>query len=245
MSTLPCLNLTDTLLPVVSGFIDSLSVFKKAFPGQQNYKQETLVKAVLNTSYAAHDATEDVKTFRPGSGCVTFCQCDACVDKLPDCGEYTKSSCKAPYVNWAYNNCKAYCGFCHLKCVYSPWLDLTPCSPVCGRGKKVQVRTVALVKPGTIKPTAVVKVPVTEMLIVTDKTHVQEPVVDTGVLDHHGPLIHVDPDTVKDVAIAGAATGVAAAGGVALGTLKVLWKKDFTALLAPKLKSKPLFLGIK
>lgn len=72
---------------------------------------------------------------------------------------------------------------------------------------------------GTIKPTAVVKVPVTETLIVTDKTHVQEPVVDTGVLDHHGPLIHVDPDTVKDVAIAGAATGVAAAGGVALGTL--------------------------
>uniref|UniRef100_A0A8W8MHU1 ShKT domain-containing protein n=1 Tax=Magallana gigas TaxID=29159 RepID=A0A8W8MHU1_MAGGI len=174
------------------------------------------------------------------AGCVTFCQCDACVDKLPDCGEYTKSSCKAPYVNWAYNNCKAYCGFCHtechdkrsdcheygkqvcqspyipwakenceqycgfcghdLKCVYSPWLDLTPCSPVCGRGKKVQV-------------------PVTETLIVTDKTHVQEPVVDTGVLDHHGPLIHVDPDTVKDVAIAGAATGVAAAGGVALGTL--------------------------
>lgn len=58
---------------------------------------------------------------------------------------------------------------------------------------------------GTIKPTAVVKVPVTETLIVTDKTHVQEPVVDTGVLDHHGPLIHVDPDTVKDVAIAGAA----------------------------------------
>lgn len=68
---------------------------------------------------------------------------------------------------------------------------------------------------GTIKPTAVVKVPVTETLIVTDKTHVQEPVVDTGVLDHHGPLIHVDPDTVKDVAIAGAAV----AGGVALGTL--------------------------
>lgn len=33
------------------------------------------------------------------------------------------------------------------------------------------------------------------------------------------PLIHVDPDTVKDVAIAGAATGVAVAGGVALGTL--------------------------
>uniref|UniRef100_A0A8W8JUK0 Uncharacterized protein n=1 Tax=Magallana gigas TaxID=29159 RepID=A0A8W8JUK0_MAGGI len=67
-SDLEKMTVHDTLLPVVSGFIDSLSVFKKAFPGQQNYKQETLVKAVLNTSYAAHDATEDVKTFRPGPG---------------------------------------------------------------------------------------------------------------------------------------------------------------------------------
>lgn len=62
MSTLHCLNMTDTLFPVVSGFIDSLSVYRKTFPEQQNYKQETPVKAVLNTSYAAHDATEDVKT---------------------------------------------------------------------------------------------------------------------------------------------------------------------------------------
>lgn len=45
-------------------------------------------------------------------GCVTICQCDTCVDTLPDCAEYTKSSCTAPYVNWAYSNCKAYCGFC-------------------------------------------------------------------------------------------------------------------------------------
>lgn len=44
--------------------------------------------------------------------CVTFCQGDACVDKLSDCAEYTESSCKAPYVSWAYNNCKAFCGFC-------------------------------------------------------------------------------------------------------------------------------------
>lgn len=62
MSTFHCLNMTSILLPVVSGFIDSLSVFKKTFHGQQNYKQETLEKTVLNTSYAAHDATEDVKT---------------------------------------------------------------------------------------------------------------------------------------------------------------------------------------
>lgn len=45
-------------------------------------------------------------------GCVTICQCDTCADTLPDCAEYTKSSCTAPYVNWAYSNCKAYCGFC-------------------------------------------------------------------------------------------------------------------------------------
>lgn len=51
---------------------------------------------------------------------------------------------------------------------------------------------------GTVPPTAVVKVPVTEPSVVTLKTH-----VDTGVRDHHGPLIPVDPDTVKDVIRAG------------------------------------------
>uniref|UniRef100_A0A8W8MCC6 ShKT domain-containing protein n=1 Tax=Magallana gigas TaxID=29159 RepID=A0A8W8MCC6_MAGGI len=193
-------------------------------------------------------------------GCVTICQCDTCVDTPPDCAEYTKSSCTAPYVNWAYSNCKAYCGFCHtechnkrsdcheygkqvcqlpyvswakenceqycgfcghdLKCLYSPWEDLTPCIAVCGLGLKVQVRTFVMVKQGTplakdcnesliknttcakhtctVPPTAVVKVPVTEPSVVTLKTH-----VDTGVLDHHGPLIPVDPDTVKDVIKAG------------------------------------------
>lgn len=63
---------------------------------------------------------------------------------------------------------------------------------------------------GTIPPTAVVKVPVTDPVEVIHQTP-----VDTGVIDHHGPLIPVDPDTVKDVAAAGAA----AAGGVAIGAL--------------------------
>ncbi|XP_061168810.1 uncharacterized protein LOC133178059 [Saccostrea echinata] len=62
MSTLHCLKMTNMLLSTVSGFVDSLGVFKKAFTGQPNYKQETLVKTVLNTTYTAHDATEDVKT---------------------------------------------------------------------------------------------------------------------------------------------------------------------------------------
>lgn len=63
---------------------------------------------------------------------------------------------------------------------------------------------------GTVPPTAVVKVPVTEPSVVTLKTH-----VDTGVIDLHGPLIPVDPDTVKDVAAAGAVVG----GGLAIGAL--------------------------
>lgn len=142
--------------------------------------------------------------------------------------------CQSPYISWAKENCEQYCGFCghDLKCLYSPWEDLTPCTAVCGLGLKVQVRTFAIVKPGTllakdctesliknttcaihrctVPPTAVVKVPVTEPSVVTLKTH-----VDTGVLDDHGPLIPVDPDTVKDVIKAGTAVGE----GLAIGAL--------------------------
>lgn len=63
---------------------------------------------------------------------------------------------------------------------------------------------------GTVPPTAVVKVPVTEPSVVTLKTH-----VDTGVLDHYGPLIPIDPDTVKDVIKAGTTVGE----GLAIGAL--------------------------
>lgn len=37
---------------------------------------------------------------------------DGCVDKLPDCADFTLNACKAPYVNWAHANCPAFCGFC-------------------------------------------------------------------------------------------------------------------------------------
>ena len=40
------------------------------------------------------------------------CHGNTCVDKLPDCAEYTKSACQEPYVSWAYHNCPAFCGFC-------------------------------------------------------------------------------------------------------------------------------------
>ena len=62
MNTLLCLNLTNVLLSAVSGFIDSIRVFKKAFPEKNNYQQETLVKTILKTTYGAHDAIEDIKT---------------------------------------------------------------------------------------------------------------------------------------------------------------------------------------
>lgn len=37
---------------------------------------------------------------------------DVCVDKRPDCADFTLNACKAPYVNWAHANCPAFCGFC-------------------------------------------------------------------------------------------------------------------------------------
>nr|XP_034322838.1 uncharacterized protein LOC117688721 [Crassostrea gigas] len=52
--------------------------------------------------------------------CFTFlihsCHGDACVDVLPDCHEYTLAACEAPYRQWAYLNCAAYCGFCKKPC---------------------------------------------------------------------------------------------------------------------------------
>ncbi|XP_061190034.1 spondin-1-like [Saccostrea echinata] len=46
----------------------------------------------------------------------TSCFCDTCVDILPDCREYTRTACEAPYRLWAYQNCAAYCGFCRKPC---------------------------------------------------------------------------------------------------------------------------------
>ena len=50
----------DKFMACVMGLLDSLTLFKKVLPGQGSYKQEDLVRNVLHTSYAAHDALEDV-----------------------------------------------------------------------------------------------------------------------------------------------------------------------------------------
>lgn len=55
-------HLLHVLYSIVHGCIDSLSVFRKIFPGQPGYKQELLVKSLLQTTYKAHDAIEDVKS---------------------------------------------------------------------------------------------------------------------------------------------------------------------------------------
>ena len=33
-----------------------------------------------------------------------------CEDKLPDCDVYGKAACKAPYLEWATQNCAKFCG---------------------------------------------------------------------------------------------------------------------------------------
>lgn len=55
-------HLLHVLYSIVHGCIDSLSVFRKIFPGQPGYKQELLVKSLLQTTCKAHDAIEDVKS---------------------------------------------------------------------------------------------------------------------------------------------------------------------------------------
>ncbi|XP_069115953.1 uncharacterized protein [Argopecten irradians] len=56
-------NKLDQLLSCTFGCIDSIRVFREAFPGQLNYKQINLAKSLLGEdySYGAHDACEDVK----------------------------------------------------------------------------------------------------------------------------------------------------------------------------------------
>lgn len=45
-----------------TGFVDSLSVFRKKYPKRSSYKQEDLAKDILNTTYNAHNAIGDVES---------------------------------------------------------------------------------------------------------------------------------------------------------------------------------------
>ena len=60
-SALSHTNKLDAFCSTVSGYVDSLAVFKQAFPKMSSYKLEDLVASQLKEQYGAHDALEDVK----------------------------------------------------------------------------------------------------------------------------------------------------------------------------------------
>jgi hypothetical protein len=62
ISALKSTNNFQKFCNIFVGCIDSLPVFRKVFAGQNSYKQEDLVKSILNASYNAHNALEDVKS---------------------------------------------------------------------------------------------------------------------------------------------------------------------------------------
>ncbi|XP_056018341.1 uncharacterized protein LOC125682729 isoform X2 [Ostrea edulis] len=61
LKTVMDIGKTGEFFDNVCGFIDSLAVFRKIYPGRKTYKQEELVNSLLNTSYDAHNAIGDVR----------------------------------------------------------------------------------------------------------------------------------------------------------------------------------------
>ncbi|XP_071182154.1 uncharacterized protein [Mytilus edulis] len=61
VAQLSSVNLVNEFHRKVSGFSDSLHIFKQKYPGRKSYKQENLVKDILKRSYNAHNAVDDVQ----------------------------------------------------------------------------------------------------------------------------------------------------------------------------------------
>ncbi|XP_053393709.1 DNA polymerase III PolC-type-like [Mercenaria mercenaria] len=61
ISAINNVKLQERFFKCVSGCTDSLSVFRKQYPGRSSYKQIDLVHDILGATYGAHDATEDVR----------------------------------------------------------------------------------------------------------------------------------------------------------------------------------------
>ncbi len=49
---------------VVVGFLDTLFLFRQLYPNRKNYTQPILVSDLLNKTYSAHNALEDVKSLQ-------------------------------------------------------------------------------------------------------------------------------------------------------------------------------------
>jgi DNA polymerase III epsilon subunit-like protein len=61
VNALTNIHMLDKFTNHVFAFVDSLQVLQKKLPGKDSYKEEVLVKDLLDTSYGAHDVLEDVK----------------------------------------------------------------------------------------------------------------------------------------------------------------------------------------
>ena len=57
-------QLWENFLSTVTGFVDTLHVFKKEFPRRGSYKQDVLMNDLLHESYSAHSALDDVKALQ-------------------------------------------------------------------------------------------------------------------------------------------------------------------------------------
>lgn len=57
-------GIEPALHEVVTGFLDTLPLFRHVLPNLTNHKQETIVRAVLHETYSAHDALQDVKSLQ-------------------------------------------------------------------------------------------------------------------------------------------------------------------------------------
>ena len=61
LNALNVCQMSDMLSTHCDGFVDTLKLFKSFKPGLQSYTQRSLYESLLNKSYTAHDAVEDVK----------------------------------------------------------------------------------------------------------------------------------------------------------------------------------------
>ena len=61
------------LTEVVNGFLDTRLLFKLVYPDLHSYSQQSLSETLLNMSYNAHDATEDVIMLQTLVSKVEFC----------------------------------------------------------------------------------------------------------------------------------------------------------------------------
>ena len=54
----------DVFTSSVSGFIDTLKLFKVSHPGQTSYSQKSLFESIVGEKYAVHDTIEDVTALK-------------------------------------------------------------------------------------------------------------------------------------------------------------------------------------